>query len=351
MQLDPNELAAVIKESGLSFRETTRSFIFYCPRCQKKDKLYILKKDGRFVCWYCRETDNFKGKAEYALTELTHIPVRELRRRLYGLDLPQGHVFGINLREWLDDDESISVETPKLLLPVEMPPDYYPIDHRHSARGRAYLESRGISLELAQAYRLRYCPPDRRVVFPVESEGQLIGWQARTIDPETSWWCEELGETLEMPKILSSLSLGEKRERSLMFSDRLNGSAHAVLAEGPVDAMKAHLCGGNVAAMGKAISPQQIQLIRNAGIERLYLALDPDAGHDTAKLVKDVSKDLECYQVLPPLGRKDLGECTCEEVYEAFKNARRLTTMIPGTALLRFDGDAILRRWRKLNAG
>jgi hypothetical protein len=171
VNLDPNELLAVIKESGLSFKETTRSFVFDCPRCLKAGKLYMLKKDGRFICWVCA-ADNFKGRAEFALTELTGLSIRELRNRLYGLDAPSGEAFlTINLTEWFDDDEDYIAEAlyQPVLLPVEWPLDFYPIDHPWSFRGREYLEGRGIDQALALQYDLRYCPPQRRVVFPVKS--------------------------------------------------------------------------------------------------------------------------------------------------------------------------------------
>jgi DNA primase len=119
--------------------------------------------------------------------------------------------------------------------------------------------------------------------------------------------------------------LGDKRDRVLMFADRLTGSDHAVLCEGPMDALKAHLCGGNVATMGKVVHRNQIALIRNAGIGKIYLALDPDAAAETGKLVSEIGIDMECYQILPPPGREDLGECTPKEVYSAMLGARRVT--------------------------
>lgn len=326
MNLDPKELSALIRESGVSFKETTRSFIFDCPRCNKRDKLYMLKSDGRFICWVCAD-DNFKGRAEYALTELVGLTITELRKRLYGLDAPAGQAFlSIDLSEWFGEEESDEIVggfAP--LATVEWPYNYYPIDHTFSARGRAYLEGRGLDLALAMAYDLRYCPPERRVAFPVKSNGLLLGWQARAIG-RTEWWDEDEERMVRIPKILSSESLGEKRDRVLMFADRLAGSPHAVLCEGPVDALKAHLCGGNVATMGKVVQRNQLALIRNAGIGRLYLALDPDAASETARLVREIGTDMECYQILPPPGREDLGDCTLEEVHEAFLSARRVTS-------------------------
>jgi hypothetical protein len=329
MNLDPNELRAIIRESGVSYKETTRSFVFQCPRCGKADKLYMLKTDGRFICWVCANDTNFKGRAEYALTELVGISIRDLRKRLYGLDLPAGQTFlALDTSDWFDTDENADEIVGEVYLPmqrVEWPVDFYPIDHDFAVKGRAYLAARGIDVALAMAYGLRYCPPQRRVAFPVTHDGKLVGWQARYIGA-TDWWDDDLGKMIRIPKILSSESLAEKRDRVVMFSDRLTGSAHAVLCEGPVDAIKAHLCGGNVATMGKVVHRNQIELIRNAGINKIYLALDPDAASETARLVRDLGTEVECYLILPPPGRSDLGEATPEEVYEAMRLASRVTS-------------------------
>jgi hypothetical protein len=326
LEFDPNALADVIKSSGVAFRQNSISYIFACPRCGKNDKLYVRKRDGRFVCWVCRETDGFKGRCEYALLELGVGSLTELREQIYGDKNVTGSVFlDLHLDDWFDQGDEIPSEAQPSFLPVELPPDFYPIGHAFARRGQEYLAGRGITLELARTYDLHYCPPQRRVVFPVKSDGRWIGWQARTIEAETHWWSEEANRYFEIPKILSSRSLQDKRDRLVMFADRLNGSRHAVVTEGPVDALKAHLCGGNIATMGKAVSKAQVDLLLNSGIERVYLALDPDAASEMSRLVRALSA-LEVYQIVPPPGYKDLGEATCEQVRQQFLVADRVTS-------------------------
>lgn len=75
--------------------------------------------------------------------------------------------------------------------------------------------------------------------------------------------------------------------------------------------------------MGKKISRGQIALIRQNGIRKVYLALDPDAWEETARLVRDFS-DLEVFLMEPPAGKKDLGEMTLPEVHELFLAAPAL---------------------------
>jgi hypothetical protein len=52
----------------------------------------------------------------------------------------------------------------------------------------------------------------------------------------------------------------------------------------------------------------------------VYLALDPDAAEEVNRLAFELG-DLETRLLLPPAGRKDLGECSFEEVLEQFHNA------------------------------
>jgi hypothetical protein len=313
-------LADLVSSSGLRFNQNKVSYIFDCPRCSKRDKLYIRKSDGRFICWYCAEIDNFKGKAEYALVELLSLPLAEIRQRLYG-DAPvsPGAFLDLNIKDWFGEDDPIVVP----ILPTkQFQHDFYPIGHKHSVRGLDYLMGRGIPLALAQNYNVHYCPPDRRVIFPVQYHDKLYGWQARTIIP-SEWFDEESGKMMSFPKILTSEGL--KREHTLMFSDRLDGVNHCVLTEGPISAIKAHLCGGNVATMGKAVSTAQIELLKNAGIEKLYLALDPDAAQEASRLAGQHG-DFALYHLLPDKDADDIGAMTINAVHRAFLQAPRINS-------------------------
>ena len=321
----PERLREVIEEAGLSYRQNSKSYIFTCPKCEKKDKLYLRKTDGRFVCFVCKETENFQGRPEFALAELMEIPLSEVRDRLYGYT-PLVHRsveerLTLDLYDFYGDTDEIEEDVTPTIPTAIFPPDFYPIDHPHSAKGLHYLQAeRGISLEIAKRYNLRYCPPTRRVIFPVEVDGRLIGWQARATF-KTEIWDEESEIIRTVPKILGNKGL--RREISLMFADRLKGSDHAVVCEGPIDGLKAHLCGGNCVTMGKAVSQAQIKLILASGVKKVYLALDPDAASEMQRLCRAFS-DLSVYQVLPPPHLKDLGAATEGQIYHQFLRAPRV---------------------------
>jgi DNA primase len=157
-------------------------------------------------------------------------------------------------------------------------------------------------------YGIVYWPSKRRVVFPVIMDGEVYGYQARTVLAGVQ------------PKILTSTGL--KRERVLMFADRIQEGGHAVLCEGPVDAVKCSQMGGNVATMGKHVSDGQIDILRKKKVRRVYLALDPDAAEEMQILVKKLKPDFEVYQIQVPAPYKDLGEMSVEAAYECFLNAQ-----------------------------
>lgn len=333
---DPEKLATFIDEAGLSYKENTVSYIFDCPRCSKKEKLYLRKRDGRFICWYCAEIEGYQGRPEIALADLCGKPIDVVRKALYAfVARDSDEYFDLRIPDFFGDGDEVDSDV-TVIDTVKFPWDYYPIDHTFSSRGLKYLEGRGITKDLAVEYGLRYAPKDRRIIFPVEVGGRLVGWQARLVVPH-QYWNEELQDMVTAQKMLSSK--GIPTAHTVMFSNRLKGSKHVVVCEGPIDAMKAHLCGGNVATMGKAVSQGQIKMLRdpqrltkkevgifkNAGIERIYLALDPDAARETTRLIREFC-DLEVYLMHPPAGHKDLGEMSLGEVRDLFERAPRVST-------------------------
>ncbi len=321
---NPEALRRIIEGGGVPFRSGGVSFIFTCPRCNKAQKLYIRRSDGRFTCWVCSETSGFRGKPEYALRELYGIPMESLRKQLYGEDTPETLLYQLPIPEfkdfWGEDDDAFEVEIePKLPKGVAWLPDHVgPTEPAFAAAAR-YLAARGMTIDHVNKYQIKYDPAANRLIFPFIVEGRLLGWQGRFIGDLVR--VRPDGQEYKIPKALTTLPQGVSG-RYLMFQDRLKGSAHCVLAEGPTDAIKADLCGGNVAGLGKGVTSEQIRTISKYGIRKLYLGLDPDAGPDISRIVDLHGEDFdEVRLLLPPKGFKDLGECSPEIVYEQFMRA------------------------------
>ena len=310
-------IRALLDSGGINVKQNSRSFILKCPRCLKRDKVYIRKTDGKFVCWVCKESHNFKGSCEWLLTELLGTPVETLRAALYGGSNPVATFIELNLHDFFGEDDEIPLFVPDPLPPVEPDPGFRPLA---GSKGEEYLVSRGLTLEVCQQYDIQYWPAQKSVVFPVITNGQLVGWQTRRVGP-TEYTDPETGIDVKVPKALTSVGL--KKERIFMFGDRIRGE-HAILGEGPVDALKAHLCGGNVASLGKVVSQHQLNLLRYSGIKRLYLALDPDAFIESQQVLKEMARDVEVYDMRPPKGYSDLGAMSMEHVKDLYLSAPRL---------------------------
>jgi hypothetical protein len=320
-KIQPGILKDLLSEAGLEkVKENSKSYIFDCPRCHKKDKLYLRKTDGRFVCWICKETDNFQGAPEFLFTELLGTPVGELRRKIWGIDGPVATVhIQIELKDFFGDEDEIEViDSP--MLPVEPNPEFRALTSQWSVRGVEYLASRGVPIEVALRYGIQYWPMAKRIVFPVKSNGLLLGWQSRYIEAT-----EGIDEDDNPFKVLKALTYdGLKKDKVLMFADRITDK-HAILCEGPMDAIKCDLVGGNVCSMGKAVSKRQLELLKNSGISKLYLGLDPDASREVERIVKEMSSFMEIYDMRPPT-HTDLGAMSFEEVKELFYKAPKVTS-------------------------
>jgi DNA primase len=314
------KIKAILDEHGVSYKPNSRSYILTCPRCHKRDKLYIRKNDGRFVCWVCRESSGFAGKVEWCLTELVNLDITALRKELYGPEHRSSVFLDIQLRDFFSEEDETPIFVPSDLSEMEPDPGFRELLDPVSSPGVQYLESRGLPLDLCLEYHIQYWPAQNAVVFPAVTRGKLVGWQTRVagstvrIDPET-------GFEYKVPKAMTAIGL--KKDRMFMFGDRITGK-HAVLCEGPIDALKAHQCGGNVAALGKAVSGYQLDLLKHSGIEKLYLALDPDAFIESGKILKEMAQYVDVYDMRPPKGYGDIGEMPLDEVEALMHNAPRL---------------------------
>lgn len=317
---DPAKLSKLIKDSGLSYKQNSKSYIFTCPICHGKEKLYIRKADGKFACWRCKETVGFQGAPEYALVELTSHPLDYIKKALYGLSDSSGAFINIKYDEFIDDSDQEVIEEiytfPKLTLP------YHCLDIRHpgAVKGADYLLSRGIHLEIAEHYHIKYSPAKQAIMFPAYIDKDLVGWQYRTI--------ENLKVVLDDDSVVTRIkSLNSKdypKDKILLFQNNLIDKDYAVLCEGPIDAIKAGP--GAVCSLGKAVSQHQVNILLRSGIKKLYIALDPDAFMELNPLIDKFSGDVTLLKVdIPNKGKKpDLGELTFEEAQTAIKNAKPL---------------------------
>ncbi len=286
-----------------------------CPYCVTlgDGKFLIRKRDGKTVC--------FKGSCDYGVKKfdayyalVASIPIAKSREIISGQSFSfKSRELSLNLDAKTNHEEQMEA-----LKPIEWPPEStYPINDFGGEMGAEYLIGRGITKEIAGEYGIRFSIRERRVYFPVMMNGKAYGYQARAIDPVDPGY-----RMLNNP--------GFQRSQLVMFIDRLKDSNHAILTEGPVDAIKFHKLGGNICTMGKKISANQIELIKKYNISKIYLALDEDAAPDIRWIQEKV--EIPCFLLRVPDSVKkrcaeenkkaDFGECTFDECVEAFRNAQ-----------------------------
>lgn len=326
MALKSSKILEIIDKLGLTADERRKTIYTTCPGCGESDKLSILKDGGSSICY--RGSCSFGGpRPFFEWVMLTAGVTRaEAIEMVYAEEVKPAKIDGLKLSLSMNLGEQAATQKDPLI-PL-MWPIYgaQSLEDAGSRTGLEYLMSRGIDYSTAVRYGICYSPAMRRVVIPVIMNGMVYGWQARAVDPVD-------------PGFRMRNNPDFQRARCVMFLDRVQLGGHAIVAEGPFDALKFDLCGGNVCTMGKVVTDDQIKAIMSRSPRAIYLALDDDAAEEMRALRERV--DVPLFRITVPesavarcaaQGKKaDFGECTMEECLEAFKTAKpfdRTTTAI-----------------------
>lgn len=326
----PDRLRGVLDDRGLTYRVTAASFVFTCPLCGKEEKLWMYRATGKFRCYYCAEIRGFRGRAEYAIHEMTGVDLLRLREEIYGVaGAAATRSLDVVFPEDVDDEDDVEAAEPEPEV-REWPPMFPRIGEPGAEDGAAYLAGRGIPPEIAALYGIGYSPMRRSVVFPTYVGGKLRGWQYRIIDPEVEVYPDGV-----IAERLKAVNEGLPRATTMFFQDRLIGSPHAVVGEGPMDGLKCHLVGGNVATGGKALADAQIAAVVRSGVGVVYSVLDPDALPEVDRLSQRLGDAVRFHHIDVPRPYKDIGAMRMADVPEVvfsapvWRRGRRLPIWFP----------------------
>lgn len=325
MNFDAEVLRNVVKSGGVGHRENALSFIFDCPACGKASKLYIRKSTGRCRCFACGVDSGLDGRCEKALVKLYGYTFNHWCEVLRDSQAPMGYM-DVEFRDpWTEDDEIVVGE--RTFFGWEWPPDAVPCAEDGGAKGMAYLNSRGLAAGIVTAHDIRYIARENRVCFPFYIGGTLVGWQKRICGPDKRY-DPVTGNTYRIPKALTETEAGVASQY-VMFGDGIEAAGHCVLTEGPISALKAYLCGGHVATLGKGmVSDAQVAWIAKR-VPRVYIGFDPDAATAIQKVIGQfAAQGTETFLLMPPgngAWEEDLGACEPEQVLEQFKKAPRVS--------------------------
>ena len=301
-------LENILASGSHTFKNGRKSWILECPDCGKM-KLWIRKKDGIGCCFRCGT--KYAGKSLlFLLSRIYGIEVDVLQELLYNDTQQFNTEFDdliVSFEDYFETEDKDEVTVDQ----IEIPDNIVFLSHPHAWAGVEYLKKRGVSIEIAEHYDVRYDIEQRRVVFPVKNGDYWVGWQGRWIgDPDS----------IDAPRRIDTR--GQINGKYIMFDHRLKGIKHAIITEGPFDAIKCHLCGGNTATMGKTLSDQQVKIYKNSDIDRLYVGLDNDAFIENENILRQLDGYMEVYRLKTPPGREDLGASTFEEVKQSFEQSK-----------------------------
>jgi len=291
-----------------------------CPICSDdRPRLYISADHGGWICFHCHESGNLH-QFLMEIGEVTGSKAMSLRM------------------EFTDPDDEEFERIPRPDKPpvdavLELPASFKHIDDSTPQEYLWYLEARGVSKELAIARGIGYSTSGKyawRIIVPVQSDGKLFSYIARTILTQCPSCRERINGCVctprKFPKVLTPLKKEGAQPRHTVYNfDAVNSSqGRLIIVEGVFDALR--YPNEAVAVLGSSASTTQVALI--AGMARgrdTIIALDPDtAGYLGAIKIADAlaSKLVPVRVALLPRG-EDIGSLggVWAEIY--LSNAKR----------------------------
>ncbi|MFN8594226.1 MAG: DNA primase [Thermomicrobiales bacterium] len=284
----------------VALRKAGRSYKGLCPFHQEKTPSFVVfPESGNFHCFGC-------GRGGDAFTFYMGVERVEFRDALQEL----AQRAGVDLGTAPSLPPEVDAHRNRLIELNALAASFYSNVLRNTgpgAAGRAVLEQRGLSAEIAERFGLGFAPDgdvllryfsqqgvdpklsidaglvveresgglrDRfrnRLLFPIRTrEGKTVGFGGRA-----------LGDA--MPKYLNSPQSAIFDKSSLLYAidqaqEEIRSADQVVIVEGYMDAIAAHQFGYRnvVAAMGTAVTEQQIGLVKRLS-KNIVLALDADA--------------------------------------------------------------------------
>ncbi len=259
-------------------RRCGSEFLTLCPWHQDSNaSLTVSPRTNRVHCFVCNKGADPIGWLQDRQGLSFREAVDELARR-YAIPLPEQDPDAAakaeaerqerqRLRQWRSHQEE---EFHQALVS----------DLEAAGTAASYLEQRGISPETAITWRLGLNAS--RLMLPIrDAMGRSCGFSGRSLNGEEPKYRNSSGDLLFQK---SQLLFGLDRA-----TDAIRRSGEALLVEGPLDVIQLHQAGldNAVAALGTAVTIEQLQRLQRSGTRRLWLAYDGDkaGANATARLI------------------------------------------------------------------
>lgn len=289
--------------------ETNHEILVDCPfHNDDGNNLSISREKGAYHCWVCYPSDRRAGG------NLVHL-VSILRSITYDESVE------LILRE------SSVVSGVQLLADVRgmlhrpskrraRQPIWNEVDRYYNPRHYYWRKTRKIDSWTAAKFMLGFDEKKNQAIIPITEDGVPTGLIRRRLS--------KVGNRYIYP----SKEEGFFRNEHLFGLDRCTGNG-LYIVEGPVDCLKVHQAGYNgVAVLGAYLSDTQSRRLLEYDPDYLVLMTDEDMGGELLSThIYENFPLRHMYAVTLPNGRKDPGECTTWEIWEAIEHKISLLTL------------------------
>ncbi len=276
--------------------ETPKELLADCPFCSDgSGNLSINRESGLYHCWRCGAEDRrargnlvhlvavvrgltHPDATEHILQYGTFATSKQLLRRLREAFVSRRHTSRL---------QSVQGDVDRFFNP------------RHP-----YWKERGISRQTAEIFQLGFDERRQHAIMPIMAGDIPVALIRRNTS--------DFGPRYLYPE-------GFQKERFLYGLEHAKPEHPLVLVEGPIDALKVSQAGYNgVACLGATFSDFQSRLVLDFGPSYVVLMTDEDLGGQILSTkIWDTYPLRNVYYTEFPSGRKDPGEMTTDEIWEA----------------------------------
>jgi hypothetical protein len=277
---------------GTSMKDNEQSH--HCPFCHHpKKKLQINLNTQQFHCWVC----DARGNRISSLLRKLKVDVKTIQRikDIYGDD-----DYNYNPNE----DYPEKLELPKEYKQLHIKPKSINPHYNHAI---SYLKRRGIGLDLIVRYNIGYCESGDyggRIIIPsYDGNGELNYFIARS-------FYEDNKMKYKNPPVSRNV---------IMFENHINWSEDITLVEGGFDAFSVRR--NVIPLLSKFILPKLKTKIKEMGVKKINILLDPDAIQSSVKHTEYFLKNgIEVNNII--LTEGDAGELGFEKVNKLIKESK-----------------------------
>ena len=250
-----------------------------CPfHADRHPSMSVSASRGIFKCFVCGEGGN-AFKYVQQVEGVTFVEAVRMLAAKKNIEIPED-------MEESPEEKQRRLEREKLIRDNEQRQKEYEIAGESNPNFSEYLEKRVISRGAAKAFGLGWCNAGEfrnRITYPFYSQsGVVVGWTARTLDPN------------ERAKYKNSSESALFKKDSLLFGLRqaskdIQHEKCVYIVEGQNDVIRMWMCGfrNAVAGSGTAFGEKQVQLLRRYCEEAILMYDGDDAGRNaTLKSMK-----------------------------------------------------------------